>query len=298
MLKTLVKKPVLLFSVMLLIGLAIWLGLKQDKKTSVAFDPNKALPVLTIKTKQVTINQYYETVGFLEALQSVTLNAGLAGRVERITAKQGTWVDKGQLLVQLQPMAQIRAPFSGYLTEWQVDLGEFVNAGAELIRLSNPQVLAVEYVVPEQYADLLALGQKVVIQPRSLQGQTFEGKVNYVSPVIDKQNLTRKVQVVVNNQDMKVISGSSVKIKHLMKHIPKALVVPESCIEYTLEDQAVYRVKTDNTLERVAIEIGAKENNRAQILSGLKENDEILLVFSPMKRAGGQVKTTPWEEAW
>ncbi|MFL2840277.1 MAG: efflux RND transporter periplasmic adaptor subunit [Pseudohongiellaceae bacterium] len=101
----------------------------------------------------------------------------------------------------------IRAPFSGYIEENIVDLGEYVGLGNELTRIVDNDPLVVNIYVSQNDVEFLALGVEAEVE--LVNGLQTVGQIRYISPRADENTRTFRVEIAVPNIEG-LRSGSSV----------------------------------------------------------------------------------------
>ncbi len=95
----------------------------------------------------------------------------------------------------------IRAPFDGELGLRHIEVGQFLNAGTEIVTLTDLNVVWVNFTVTEKNSAQLKLGQQVSVVVDSYPGRTFTGKITTIEPQVstDTRNIT--VQATFENPD-------------------------------------------------------------------------------------------------
>lgn len=255
------------------------------------------LLVQTIKVKEGPMPELIETVGSLTSKKHLKIKAGSVGRVQQILVESGAWVKAGTLLAHIIASPEVRAPFDGYLTDWQVKSGEYVAAGSELVDIVNTESLQLTYRVPEKYADKLEENQTVEVSVKAFPDKTFSGTVIFISPVVDRKTYTVLMKAEIKNPDQALWPGMSAHIKHILTNNPNALVIPEACLNLTMEGYEVF-VVLEGKLQKRAVTLGARRAGRVQILSGLHLNDSIILARTTMMEEGSAVTATEWTGEW
>ncbi len=115
---------------------------------------------------------------------------------------------------------EVRAPFSGVVTELTAQVGETVSpiaGGNGYIRTGICTIvdlasLQVEMDVSEKHLQQLSVGQSVTLALDAYQQQDYHGNVSYVVPVIDKLKGAVRVKVAVRDFDEKVLPGMGVQV--------------------------------------------------------------------------------------
>jgi len=287
------KTKVWCLSLMMVIFMAgLWYFLKGSRPTTAPI----LVKVQTVRVKTAAMDEIIETLGFLSAEQEATLSAGVSGRVAKISVKAGHHVEKNTVLLIMLPTSEIRAPFDGYLSEWQVKEGETVREGTAFASLLNTDTLLVSYRVPEQYAGRLKNDQKIYL--KSPDGQhEFTSQVNFISPRIDRDSYTILLKAAVDNPQKILWPGMSLHIRHVIEHHDRALVIPDTALKPTLEGYEIY-VVSEGKIKRVPVVLGERNGGRVHILEGVALHDAVVLVHSDAVREGAQVEPIDWAGDW
>lgn len=272
-------------------GLYNWVIGRGNKETV------GGLAIQTVRAKSIVMPTVVETVGVLLPLNEAKLTSAMTGKVDKVLVASGSQVKKGTALLSIVGMANVFAPFDGFLTDWKVKPGEYVGAGTELIDIVDTNELSVHYRIPEQYAPSLENDQKVFLTVRAFPNREFLGKVNYIAPKIDRKTHTVLIHANVSNNDEVLWPGMFAHLKHILAVNENAIVIPESTLNLTLEGYEILLVK-DNKLVRAPVKIGSRDKGRVHILSGVQENDQVLLTKTDATKEGTAVLATDWAGDW
>ncbi|RPI66717.1 MAG: hypothetical protein EHM47_16165, partial [Ignavibacteriales bacterium] len=105
-------------------------------------------------------------------------------------------------------------------------------------------------------------------------GQTFEGRVNLIYPIVNAETRTVKVRSSVSNSKNKLKPNMYGETKFEIKS-GESLVVPEDAVLFTGERKLVYVKVEEGSFSPREIETGFKSDNKYQVFSGLSEGEEI-----------------------
>ncbi|HWR40748.1 MAG TPA: efflux RND transporter periplasmic adaptor subunit [Patescibacteria group bacterium] len=168
----------------------------------------------------------------------------------------------------------LQAPRSGMIGYRQVEVGNMVQAGQKLLSIVDNSHIYVDCQVSEQDLAALALGMDVNVQIESL-GKSFPGKITYISPSIDTQNMAFSLRIALTNPDASLKSGMFAKtiIQAILR--PNALVVPKDAVLEKNGKSYVYVITGQNTVEERVVQIGARGDQQVEVLTGLTEGEQI-----------------------
>lgn len=179
---------------------------------------------------------------------------------------------------------QIRAPFSGILTEALVSPGTLVRVGQKLGEFIDPKVYEMEVSINSEFADLLKVGNSVALSNLE-KTKDYTGKVVRVNGKVDQVSQTIKAYIDVKHQDLK--EGMFLEANLVAKSESEAIEIPRKLL---VDNVAVYTVKNDSILSLTTINpvyFGAE----SVVIKGLKNNDKILTQTLPGAFDGMIVKT-------
>lgn len=134
----------------------------------------------------------------------------------------------------------IRAPFSGYVEENLVDLGEYVSIGNEMVRIVDNDPLVVTTYISQNDVGYLQTGAESIVQ--LINGAEKRGRIRYISPRANEGTRTFRVEIAIDNTEG-LRAGSSVTAR-----IPRQQVVAHylSAGLLTLNDEGDIGIKTIN----------------------------------------------------
>ena len=117
---------------------------------------------------------------------------------ESAAALQVADAQLGLSCARLERMRLI-APFNGVVGIRNVNVGDYVKDGADLINLENIGSLYVDYRLPERYQTKVAPGQTIEVKLDAFSGRLFKAKVEAVDPLIDANGRSIGVRAVLAN---------------------------------------------------------------------------------------------------
>jgi len=169
----------------------------------------------------------------------------------------------------------IVAPFAGVIGLRNVSVGDYVNAGQDLVQMEAVNPLKVDFRIPEQYLAQVQVGQTLDVGFDALPDALRVGEVYAISPVIDAGGRSLLVRAKVANDDGVLRPGMFARVQLLFSR-DKVLVVPEAALAPTGQVQYVYRV-VEGRARRVEVLIGARRDGWVEVRSGLEEGDHVVV---------------------
>jgi membrane fusion protein (multidrug efflux system) len=194
----------------------------------------------------------------------------------------------------------IRAPFAGRLGVRQVDLGQYVSAGDEIVTLQSLAPIYMEFSLPQQDIDKVHHGQPVTITVDAYPGIKFSGKVNAIEPKVNTQTRNFNLQALLPNKDKRLRPGmfASVSVE-LPKH-PQYVTLPQAAISYNTYGDYVYIVKHSGKkneqghpllkVEQHVVKTGLTRGDQVAVLDGVKPGQVVVTAGQLKLKNGSPVK--------
>lgn len=188
----------------------------------------------------------------------------------------------------------IRAPFDGLIGLRNVSVGDYVSPGIDLVPIESIDPLNVDFRVPEQFLGRVREGIKLALRFDALPGQVREGVVGAISPLVDVGGRSILLRADVPNADGALRPGMFARVQ-LQFADDRALVVPEAALAPSGQSQYVFRV-AEGHASRVEVIIGQRRAGQVEVVSGLKEGDDIVVSGLQKITDGSAVEILPSAE--
>lgn len=184
---------------------------------------------------------------------------------------------------------KIVSPIDGTITRVNINVGRFADETEDdkpMFVVENLQQLQMEVAVSEYDIADIAVGQSVEVTADVLKGQTVRGVVERVSPTGELKEGSSAERVIptvirLTESNDALIAGINAKAEIIIAEAADALTVPiEAVLDNGDGTGTVMRVKADNTVEALPVELGLENDLNMQIISDdLQPGD--LLILSP-----------------
>ncbi len=172
---------------------------------------------------------------------------------------------------------------SGTVTEVCIDEGNYTEENTILMYVADFNDLIVSADIEEYDAPLLALGQKVSMTSDGLEDKVYTGTIIKISPSADDTTTnmgtetTVPIEISVDNPDGILKPGYSLDLEITVKESSDLLMVSTSSISKDDNgDSFVYKINSENKLEKTVITTGESSDVYIEVLSGLSEGDRII----------------------
>jgi HlyD family secretion protein len=171
---------------------------------------------------------------------------------------------------------EIHSPITGVITERAVWEGELASAGTPLLTVMDVSRVVARANIPLDQASPLKVGDDAIITPGDGSDEV-PGKVIVVSPAVDANTTTVQIWVEAVNPKERLKPGASVRISIVAAKVSNAVLVPPAALLPTAEGEiVVMAVGSDSLAHEKKVDIGIREPDKVQILSGLSPGEQVI----------------------
>ncbi|MBA2881894.1 cobalt-zinc-cadmium efflux system membrane fusion protein [Desulfosalsimonas propionicica] len=177
----------------------------------------------------------------------------------------------------------ITAPTGGIVTDRNLSVGEVVDSQSDVFVVADLSRVWVNLTVYQKDLGAVAKGQPVTIVADKINARA-EGRIDYVSPVVDEATRTATARVILDNSDGRWRPGLFVTGKVDMKSTPADIMVPKSAIQ-AIDEKPVVFVRTGNGFAPAHVEIGKRNTTHVEIAAGIAPNTHIVVTHTFMLKS-------------
>src|SRR6201987_2772864 len=183
----------------------------------------------------------------------------------------------------------IISPIDGIVLSRDVQLGDAVSSilvlgsSATLVMtLGDTREVYVKGKVDESDIGKVYIGQPARIKVESYKDRTFSGKVTKISPMgVEKDNVTTfEVRVSIDNSKGELKSQMTANAEVLLEEHKGILMVPEGALIYDKDRKASVEIPdpaAKDGRKKLDVTVGISNGSKTELLSGLKEGQEVIL---------------------
>jgi HlyD family secretion protein len=183
----------------------------------------------------------------------------------------------------------VTSPITGTVLSRDVEIGDAVSSilvmgssSTLIMTLGDTSEVYVKGKVDESDIGRVYLGQPARIKIESFKDQTFVGKVTKISPMgVEKDNVTTfEVRVSIDNPGGVLRANMTANAEIILDEHKNVLQVPEGALIYDQDKKAYVEIPDPSARDgkkKVPVQVGITNGSKAEILSGLKENDKVVL---------------------
>ncbi len=179
----------------------------------------------------------------------------------------------------------IVAPFDGQLGIRQVNVGQMISAGQQVIALTSLDPLYVDFALPEQHLSKLTKDLEVRVRADALAGREFKGKLTAINSMLDPVTRNVPLQATFENPDHALHPGMFAKVEVMLPETKKTIVIPGSAVSYAPYGDSVFVIekqkdpktgKESLVLRQQFVRVGETRGDFVSVTQGLKAGQEVV----------------------
>jgi len=178
----------------------------------------------------------------------------------------------------------IRAPFSGRLGIRQVDLGQQLQSGQEIVSLQTLDPIYLNFSLPQQNMSKLRTGLTVRVTSDAFPNRNVEGPLTTISPEIDSDTRNIRLQATLANPDDILRPGMFVEAKVVLPSQQQRLIIPATAVLYAPYSDSVFLIEEQPdqpdgepglALRQQFVRLGEKRGDFVAVYSGLQVGQKL-----------------------
>ena len=192
----------------------------------------------------------------------------------------------------------IMADASGYVTAKMVNQGDYVERGQAIYEIANLSRVWVLFDIYEQDMQWIKKGDRIQFTVQSLPGETFDGTISWVSPVINPRTRVAQARIEIANNEQKLMPEmfASGIVESKLNAAEGTLTVPKSAVMWTGKRSLVYVKNPSEEGTRFnmrEVTLGPVIGDNFVVESGLDEGEEIAVSGTFSIDAAAQLSGKP-----
>jgi membrane fusion protein, multidrug efflux system len=178
----------------------------------------------------------------------------------------------------------IHAPFSGVLGIRQINLGQYLAAGAAIVSLQALNPIYVNFGVPQQQSPLVTAGRTLRLTSDDVPGVEFKGRVTAIDSVVNEATRNLQVQATLPNPGGKLRPGMFVQVQLGLGSSQSVIPLPASAINYAPYGDSVFVVtdlkdpkgKSYRGVRQQFVKVQGSRGDQVGVISGVNPGEEIV----------------------
>ncbi len=210
----------------------------------------------------------------------------------------------------------IRAPFSGRLGVNAVNPGQYLNPGDKIVNLQSFDPIYVDFYLPQQMLEKLAVGQNVTLAADSVPNKVFRGKITTIEPMVETATRNVEIEATLPNPKYELKPGMFAPVTITTGKPQTYLTVPQTAVSFNSYGEIIYVVKSSPLIRPAAtfshkgrrsnaerevngkakwivtqtfVTVGETRDEQTAILRGLKPGDRVVTAGQLKLRNGSAV---------
>ena len=179
----------------------------------------------------------------------------------------------------------VTAPFDGQLGIRQVNVGQMINAGQQVVGLTALDPVYVDFALPDQYLSKLTKDLEVTVRSDAFPGRLFKGKLTAINSMVDPVTRNVPLQATLENPDHALHPGMFAKVEVALAETKKTIVIPGSAVSYAPYGDSVFVIekqkdpktgKESEMLRQQFARIGEARGDFVAVTQGLKAGQTVV----------------------
>jgi membrane fusion protein, multidrug efflux system len=177
------------------------------------------------------------------------------------------------------------APFDGQLGIRQVNVGQMISAGQQVVALTALDPVYVDFALPEQYLAKLTPGLEVTVHVDARPGRDFQGKLTAINSMVDAITRNVPLQATLENSDHALRPGMFAKVEVALPETKKTIVIPGSAVSYAPYGDSVFVIEKQKdpkngrqslVLRQQFVRIGDSRGDFVAVTQGLTAGETVV----------------------
>lgn len=183
----------------------------------------------------------------------------------------------------------IVSPVNGFVARRAVDPGAFVSQNAPVVDVVDISSVRLVVNIVERDLKELRAGHAAKVEVDAFPGETFQGRIARVAPVLDPATRTAPIEIEIPNPDFRLKPGMYARVGITTDIKKDTLVVPVDAVADLGGRRGVFQHVNGVAVFR-AIQVGTENDQVIEVLGGLAEGDQVITTGARALRDGDRVQ--------
>jgi RND family efflux transporter MFP subunit len=184
---------------------------------------------------------------------------------------------------------QTKAPFSGYIIQRMINLGQLVRNLDPIFKLGEFAPLYADVHLSERETHSVRIGQAARIKLGANESVQAPGKIFLINPVVDQATGTVKVTVELPKAGGEFKPGAFVRVDIQTDTRANATLVPKRAVLEQDNDKIIF-IAEGETAKRTKVNLGYESNGQVEIVDGLKPGQQVVVAGQGALKDGSKIK--------
>jgi cobalt-zinc-cadmium efflux system membrane fusion protein len=169
----------------------------------------------------------------------------------------------------------VHAPFTGTVIEKHAILGELAQPDKQIFTVADLSTLWIEANLFEKDLARAKIGAPATVTVTAYPGETFRGKLTYISSTVDKETRTLSARVEVPNPEGRLKPEMFATAAIDTAATARLLTLPQEAVLLINGQPTAFVQEAGGFAPRV-VDLGEKTGNRVVVRGGLKEGEQVV----------------------
>jgi membrane fusion protein (multidrug efflux system) len=191
----------------------------------------------------------------------------------------------------------IRAPFSGMVGIRQVNLGDYLEAGAKIVSLQSLDPIYVDFSLPQEHLSQLRTGEPVALAVDAFPDITFSGQITAIESKVSEATRNIPLQATLANTGLKLRPGMFGTVSVELPDTHTFVTLPETAITYNPYGDSVFVIQSTEangektlTVRRAFVQTGQRRGTQVAIVKGVEPGQQIVTAGQMKLQEGSRVE--------
>ncbi|MBL7091921.1 MAG: efflux RND transporter periplasmic adaptor subunit [Candidatus Omnitrophica bacterium] len=285
------------YNLLLMIFIAIFIlpGCMEREREEIY--EQAAHPVSVTRISRQDLKEFLFYSGDIEAEDEATVYSRVTGKLAENKVQEGNAVKKGETLALVDrdeigyefELAPVASPIQGVVGRAYLDKGANVTLTTPVVLVVNMDEVRVKIDVTEKDLPKVVEGLIAQVKVDAYPDETFQGRLQKVSPVVDLNTRTAPAWISIVNSQHKLKPGMFARLRLMAgehKNVP--VIIREAAIEE--DSQRYVFVVENNRAYKRKVELGLASEGKYEVLTGLRPGEKVIVMGPSDLKNGDPVK--------
>ena len=255
-----------------------------DAKAQYAFQQKEFGRQEELSREQATAQRQLDKAR-ADLASAAALQAALEAQLSRLG------IDAASLKAEkLHRQLQLKAPFEGFITQVDAQLGQFVGADKPVLAMLNKEHLHVELEVFERDLGSIQNGQKITFSLTNMPGKTYTGDVFLVGQTLDPVKRSVMVHGHIDQESDPILRPGLFVTARLLGASSRHAVLPETALVRVGEQEVAFRELAKGKFERVVVEVLQRADGQVGLAGEFESGSQWVTVGAHRLEAAWQAR--------
>jgi RND family efflux transporter MFP subunit len=182
----------------------------------------------------------------------------------------------------------ISSPVNGFVARRNADGGAYVSQNAPVVDVVDISTVRLIANVVEKDLRRVEPGEAARVEVDAFPGETFNGRVARVAPVLDPATRTAQIEVEIPNRGNRLKPGMYARVNLIIEQRANALTVPSNAL-VNIEGRRGVFLAQNNTAAFRPVDVGIEDTARVEIRDGIKDGDRVVTTGAGALQNGDRI---------